>query len=821
MIILSFSILYLVLGMAPEPVATNLPKITVEPTELHLTHQRFGHRLLVTRTDPAGRARDLTSITQWISDNPRIADVQGGLILPHGDGETVVRAQIEGQKLEVPVRVKGLILDPPVSLRLELEPMLTRVGCNSGACHGAQHGKGDLKLSLFGADASADQNTLARESLGRRVNFLNPGASLVLLKPTGQVIHEGGKRLERGSRDCTILEKWIAGGCPDDQSALTPRITHLQVLPRERTYAQPNHRQQLLVLATFSDGSRRDVTADARYDSNTPNLVIVDRTGLATTLDRGEGIIMVRYLGLAAVSRLVTIPDDPRFTWSAPPSYNYIDDHIDTKLRAMRYLPAKLCTDEEFLRRATLDASGSLPRTTDVEAFLADPAPSREKRQRYVEDLLNRPEFALYWTLQWDDWLHNFGRFGTVKQMYSLRNWVQNALQTHLPLDQMVSQLITSRGNTYRRGEANFYRLHQGSENLAEAVAGIFLGIRLECAKCHQHPFERWTQDDYYGLAAYFARVGQKSTGEFGPVRGIYGNELEILVTARGEVRNPRSGKIKAPTPLGVGLPVDDPVDRRRALARWLTDSSNPLLARNLVNRHWAHFMGRGLVEPIDDLRDTNPPTNPELLDALTQDLINHHYDLRHLLRTIMNSRSYQLSSRAVPGSENDHAYHSHYYPRRLSAEAILDAVCQVTGVPEKFAGMPSGTRAIGLPSVMSADVKSYFLDVFGRPQRTFDKCECVRPANPNLAQVLHLMNGEWLHNKVSDPKGRLAQLIQANKSDGEIIQVFYTLAFGRRPGQQEIQDACRFIAQSPGRKEGLEDFLWTLCNCKEFLFNH
>ncbi len=802
---------------APDPVVT----VTVEPAALTLSHPRFGQRLLVTGIDKGGRPIDLTSGVRWSARDRAVADVQDGRVVPRGDGQTVVRALVAGKPLEVPVRVRGFQADPPASLRLEVEPQLTKAGCNAGACHGAQYGKGGFKLSLFGSEPDADHHVLSHDALARRVNVAEPAASLLLMKPNNQVSHEGGRRLPRGTRGYEALRHWIADGCPREDERKVPQVVGLEVVPRERVFTRRDCRQTLLVIATLSDGSRRDVTPDARFDSNTPGIVAVDADGLATTRDRGEGVVMVRYLGHAAVARLLVVPDRPAFTWPNPPVHNFIDELVDAKLKKMRYVPSPLCGDEEFIRRASLDATSTLPRPAEVDAFLADPAPSREKRRRYIDDLLRRPEFATYWTQQWDDWLHNFGRFGTIKPMLVLRSWVHASLRTNKPLDKFAAELITARGNTYRTGPANFYRLHQGPENLTEAVAGIFLGVRLNCARCHQHPFEKWTQDDYYSLAAYFARVGKKDGNEYGPVRGIYGGDLEILVAPSGEVRQPRTGRIMAPTPLGAGRPADDTVDRRRALARWLTDPSNALFARNLVNRHWAHFLGRGLVEPVDDLRDTNPPTNPELLDALARDLIAHGYDLRHLLRTIMNSRTYQLSSRAVAGNAADTTYYSHYYARRLKAEPLLDAICTVTGVLERFPGMPAGTRAIALPAVMSSDVRSYFLDVFGRPQRTFDKCECARAAQPNLAQVLQLMNGAWLHGKVSAPDGRLPALLKAGKSDAEIIRVLYRAAFARRPTAAEQQAAAQLIRLAPTRKEGLEDLLWTLCNCKEFLFNH
>jgi hypothetical protein len=795
--------------------------VTVEPTELTLSHPRFGHRLLVTGTDKAGRPLDLTAQTVWSAADKSVADVRNGRIVPRGNGQTVVRARVAGKELEVPVRVKGFHADPPISLRLEMQPVFTKAGCNSGACHGAQYGKGGFKLSLFGSDANADHGVITRDLLGRRVSAIEPAASLLLRKPNAEVSHEGGRRLPRGSRGYETLRHWIADGCPNEDERKGPKVLGLEVLPRERIFARRDCRQTLLVIARLSDGSQRDVTRDARFDSNTPGIVTVERDGLATTQSRGEGVVMVRYLGQAAVARVLVVPDDPKFTWPNPPAHNFIDKLIYAKLKKMRYVPSPLCSDEEFIRRTCLDVTGTLPKPEEVEAFLADRTPSAEKRRKWIDRLLTRPEFALYWTQQWDDWLHNFGRYGTIKPMLTLRNWVHASLRANKPMDRFATELITSRGNTYREGPANFYRLHQGPENLAEAAASIFLGVRLNCARCHQHPFEKWTQDDYQGLAAYFARIGKKYGSEYGPVRGIYGGDLEILVAQVGEVRHPRNGRIMRPTPLGANEPADDPTDRRKALARWLTSPSNLLFARNLVNRHWAHFMGRGLVEPVDDMRDTNPPTNPELLDALARDLIDHGYDLRHLLRTIMNSRTYQLSSRAVPGNSSDRRYYSHYQARRLSAEVLLDAVCAVTGVAEKFPNMPAGTRAIALPAVMSSDVRSYFLDVFGRPRRTFDKCECARAAQPNLAQVLHLMNGDWLHQKVSAANGRLPALLKAGRSDEEIIRTFYRAAFCRQPSADEQRAAARLVKLAPTRKEGLEDLLWTLCNCKEFLFNH
>jgi hypothetical protein len=801
-------------AVAAGPAPAGVVALTVEGGQVVLSHPRFGRLLPVTASGPTGDSADVTDQVAWESADPKVAefDAAAGRVVPRGNGRTTLTGRYGGATVTVPVAVSNFAADPPVSMALEIVPVLTKAGCNAGACHGSQYGKGGLKLSLFGSDPDADYVVLTRAGGSRRIDRVNPAAGLILAKPTMSVPHEGGLRFEVGSREYELLARWIRSGVPAEDSRRAARVTALAVYPAQREFRTLGVKQRLLALATFSDGSVRDVTRDARFDSNQPGAATVAADGTVSVVGRGEAAIMVRYMGAAAVGRVVVVRDDEAYAWPDPPAHNFIDEHVYAKLRRMKYVPSPLCTDEEFIRRACLDATGSLPRLEEVTAFLADPTPSRQKRARYIDDLLKRQEFVNYWTLKWGDWLRNSGDQQRQKPMLALHQWIKAGLRDAKPLDRMVVELVTARGSTFRNGPANFYRLNRGAPEIAETVAQTFLGIRLQCAKCHQHPFERWTQDDYYGLAAYFARIGNKADPEY----GLFGGAQDVVVNPTGEVTNPRTGRVMPPTPLGAGKPRDDPTDRRRALAAWMTDRNNLALARNFVNRFWAMLMGRGLVEPVDDLRDTNPPTHPELFDALARDLIARDYDLRHLLRTIMNSRTYQLSSAPVPGNAEDTQCYSRYYVKRLTAEQLLDAVCSATGVLEKFPLLPLGTRAIDLPD---PETPSYFLDIFGRPKREIT-CECERQGDPNMSQALHLINGDLLNGKVTGPSGRVAALLKTAKTDEQIIEELYLVALARRPKPAELDTARKLIKQAPSRKEGVEDLLWTLCNCKEFLFN-
>jgi hypothetical protein len=694
-----------------------------------------------------------------------------------------------------------------ISFRNEIVPVLTKLGCNQGACHGAQHGKGGFKLSLLGFEPEPDHTAIVKSAEGRRVTPFAPEESLLLLKPTLAVAHGGGKRLEPEGPAFRLIRAWLeqgaSGPAKDD-----PTVVSVKVSP-ESAVMDPDQEQRLAVAVRYSDGTERDVTDTARYDTLNEAVAKVDATGLARTVGQGETNIMVRYQGHAALARLTVPFARPReFEFTAA---NFIDEKAAAKWRSLGLVPSGLCTDAEFLRRAMLDTIGTTPTPAEVEEFLADCSP--DKRKALVERLLARPEYVDYWTLKWGDILRvNSAKLG-AQGMLAFNLWLRDCFRSNKPVSRMVEELVTAQGSIYTNGPANYYRVASSPDDLAETTAQVFMGVRLQCAKCHHHPFEAYGQDDYYGLAAYFARIKTKASDEF----GLFGRELVVYVAGNGDVRQPRSGQVMAPTPLNAPA-SDDPVDRRRALARWLTAGSNPWLARNVVNRYWGYLLGKGLVNPIDDLRETNPPSNPELLDALAEAFVAGAFDLKNLLRVILTSRVYQLSALATPENRLDTTYFTHYTIKRLSAEQALDAINQSTGTTEKFALKPQGTRAIALPD---NSTKSYFLDTFGRPLRVL-ACECERSSDPNLSQALNLINGDVVNGKVADPTGRLARWMEDPKvTDESLVKNLYLAAFNRPATPEEVTAAAALIAEAPSRALGAQDLFWGLLNSKEFLFNH
>ena len=653
----------------------------------------------------------------------------------------------------------------------------------------------------------SDYTAIVKSAEGRRVTPFAPDESLLLLKPTLAVGHGGGKKLAPDSREYRLIRRWLEQGAPGPIAG-EPTVTGLRVLPEHRRM-EPGQHQRLVVMATYSDGTERDVSDDARFNTLNEGVAQVDPAGLIKTLGQGETNIMARYEGHAALAR-ITIPyGEPKpFEFVAR---NAIDERAAAKWRELGLVPSGPSSDAVFLRRAMLDTIGTTPTPAEIEEFLADPAP--DKRDKLVDRLLDRPEYVDYWALKWGDLLRiNSEKLG-AQGMLAFNLWLRDAFRNNKPLSRMVEELVTAEGSIFTNGPANYFRVVNGPDDLAETTAQVFMGVRLQCAKCHHHPFEAYGQDDYYGLAAYFARIRTKGSREF----GLFGGEQVVYVDQAGEVRQPRTGKVMSPTPLG-SSPVDDPVDRRRALAHWLTSPKNVWLARNVANRYWGYLLGRGLVNPIDDLRETNPPSNPELLNALEQDFIASGFDLKHLLRSVLTSRVYQLSSFATPDNRQDTTYFTHYPAKRLTAEQLLDAINFATGTVEKFRKRPSGTRAISLPDTT---YPSYFLDTFGRPLRAI-ACECERSTDPNLSQALHLMNGDIVNRKVSQPDGRLAKLLKDPKlTDETLIQTLYAVTFNRPASSPELTAAQQLIHESPNRAAGAQDLFWGLLNSKEFLFNH
>lgn len=699
---------------------------------------------------------------------------------------------------------------PALSFSRDVIPVLTKSGCNAGACHGSFQGRGGLILSLWGFDPEVDYRALVTNARGRRVFTAAPDRSLMLRKPVMAVPHGGGKRLSLDSEAYAILRNWIAQGATPP-SAGDPRVVRIEVQPPELLLTRG---QQALVKVTavWSDGLQQDATRWSLFETSSEPVAAVSAEGMVTAGDSGRAAITVRFQGQVH-SVPVTVP----YGQATPPagiagSSHPIDRFVAAEWQKLGLEPAPLCTDAEFLRRASIDLIGSLPTTDEVRKFLNSTDPDR--RTKLIDELLARPEYADYWSIKWSDLLRAHRRVLGDKGLASFSGWLKQALRENRPLDAVVRELLTAQGNLYSSGPVAFYLVNTTPQDLAESTAQIFLGIRIQCARCHHHPFEVWGQDDYYGLSAFFSRVQRKDTRE----AGRFGGAQSVKLAAEGSLTNPDTGLVVPPHLFDRATAVEaSPDDLRKRLAEWITARDNPYFARNIVNRYWGYLFGRGLVEPIDDLRATNPASHPALFDMLARDFVSHGYDVRHLLKTICTSQTYQLAAEISPERDIDGMFFTHRIPRRLPAEVLLDAINQASGTVETFESFPPGTRAIALPDPA---VPSKFLETFGRPLRV-TTCECERPSKPDLRQVLHLLNSEAVHKKACADQGRVGRLIAAGKTDGEIVEDLYLATLSRPPLPDEVETCQRLIASAPSRADGLHDLLWTLINVTEFSFNH
>jgi len=709
--------------------------------------------------------------------------------------------------------------DGPVVFSRDVVRVLTKAGCNSGACHGSFQGRGGFRLSLLGFDPLADYEAIVRQARGRRVMPSSPERSLILLKPTSSVPHGGGHRLDLDSDAYRILQSWLREGMPAP-GASDPHVVALRVEP-STVVLQPGNVGQLQIAAEWSDGVLQPVTNWALYESTQDTVAEVSESGEVRVRQSGGATITVRYLGQSAAVPVLAPFDGPVVT-DFPPLQNFIDEAMSRQWQQLRLPPAPLADDYEFVRRVYLDLIGTLPNLDEVRRFVG--APAAGKRAALIDELLERPEYVDYWTLKWSDLLRAHRRSLGEKGLATFNAWLREALRTNRPADQLARELLTAQGNLYQNGAAAFFFVDQTPEELAETTAQVFLGVRLQCAKCHHHPYEAWSQDDYYGLAAVFARIQRKDTQE----NGRFGGAQSVRLVLKSDLQNPSTGAVVAPHIFGQPLDADGPRDDpRRELAQWLTSADNPYFARNVVNRYWGHMLGRGLVEPMDDLRPTNPASHPQALDALALDFVQHGYDLKHLLRVIGNSSTYQLAAEFAPQRDQNGMFFTHRRPRRLPAEVLLDAINLAAGVDEKFNSdasgrfgntlVPSGTRAIALPD---PTVNSDFLDVFGRPNRT-TACECDRGSRSDLRQVLQLANGDEIHKKIVDSEGRIARRMAEGATDVELIDELYLTTCCRPPEDHERATVLKLLAATPARKEGLEDLLWALVNSTEFVFNH
>lgn len=706
----------------------------------------------------------------------------------------------------------------PISFRNQVIPVLTKAGCNSGACHGAAAGKNGFGLTLRGYDPAADYDTITRQAGGRRVNKMEPAKSLILLKPTETVPHMGGTRFKVGSPEYNIISGWIASGLPGPRDG-DPRLKSIEVAPGDRTL-DAGATIPLRVTARFTDGSTADVTRWAKYGSADETVAHVEDDGNVTIKGPGETAVSVSFLTGVALARVrspfpVSIPES---SYARPAGAGAIDDLVLRKLRELHIAPAPLCTDSEFIRRAYLDAAGILPTRAEVEGFLADTSP--DKRAALVDRLLERDEFVDYWAYKWSDVLLVSSRALGKNNVRDFYGWIRGAVKSNLPWDKFVYALTTAVGRTDENGAANYYLIHRSPIDLAENYTQAFLGLTLTCARCHNHPMEKWTQVDYYGFANLFARVSVKDDASMSGKA----DTATVFSTPDGDVLHPRLGVPMAPRPLdGKPMVAHATEDRREYLARWATSPTNTLFSRAVVNRVWANFFGRGLVHPVDDLRFTNPASNEPLFEAVTEQFVREGFDVKALIRHIMTSAAYQRAAATTTGNAKDDRFYSHYLIRRLSAEVILDAYSQVTGEPQVFTGFPKGTRALQLPDTR---VDSYFLNVFGRPERVITSA-AERMQDPTLPQALHAINGETLNGKLKADDGIVARLVREAKSDGEAIDEIYLSALSRPPSQAERDGllarlgASGAAATEADRRARLEDLAWAVLTSREFLFNH
>ena len=809
----------LILALLPDAESSG-PHLQIVPPSVRLDGPKDRQRFLIGDVDAGQWVADRTGTASFVSDHPTIAKVSSdGTVTPVRNGTATITATVAGRTARALVSVENVERDDSWSFRNHVEPVLTKIGCNSGACHGALAGKNGLRLSLRAYAPEVDYDVLTRQALGRRVLRSAPAESPMLLKPTGAIEHGGGVRIATESLEYRVLSEWIAAGAPGPKAS-DPRITGLKVYPTAARLAKGD-RQQVLVQAIFSDGRVEDVTRWAKFSSADDTVVKVDDAGLAKVEGSGEASISILYA--TQVQRVtVTSPFekkvDPALFQQAR-RVNPIDEQSLAKLESLQIPPSPDCDDATFLRRASLDATGTLPTRAEVEKFLADPDP--EKRVKLVDRLLGSSEYVDYWSYKWSDLLLVSSNKLPGPAMWAFYRFVRENVANNTSWDKLARAIVTAKGETLKNGAANYFVLHRDPIDLTESASMAFLGLSLTCARCHNHPMEKWTQDQYYGMASLFSRVQLKD--------GAAAGEVIVIPAAEGEIRHPRTGAVMAPQPLDAkAVPRESRADRREAFADWLAQPDNPYFARAIVNRVWRNFFGRGLIDPEDDLRATNPASDEPLMDWLVADFRAHGHDIKHLIRTIMTSATYARSSVPVPGNASDGKYLSHYPVKRLPAEVLLDAIARVTGVPTNFPGYPTGWRSLQLPD---SKVESVFLSTFGRPER-LNTCSCERSSEPSMTQALGLTNGATINEKLRDAKGAVAKAVAAGTTDSAIIDDLFLSALSRKPTDGERKRVLDVLADgasgqsdpklaAEARRGAIEDLYWATLTGNEFLFNH
>ena len=779
-------------------------EIVVRPTLIRLDRPESSQQVLVTGSDPAGRPVDLTRKASFRVLDPKIAGIdRNGRVEPREEGRTRLVVEVAGTRSDVEILVEGQTTPRPVSFQHEVIPILTKARCNAAACHGKAEGQNGFKLSVFGYDPVADHEALVHESRQRRVVLTAPGSSLLIRKSSAETPHGGGRMIKPGSLSYRRLSRWVAEGARFAVGGV--RVTAVVIEPPSRTLHEKEF-QQIQVTAIDADGRRHCVTSEAEFSSNAELVAHVDESGWVQAGDvAGEAVILVRYMGQVAACRITRPRPDVKF--ARPAVQNFIDDLAWDKLAQLGLPPSARADDAMFLRRVFLDTIGTLPTATEARRFLADRHPDR--RRRLVDRLLGRDEYADFHALRWADILRVDRDRVTPEGAVAMTGWLKQQFAKNRPYDAFAREILIARGDTLAAGPAALYRVLEKPEELSRSISQLFLGVRIECAQCHHHPFEKWSQTDYFAFAGFFTGLKRKS---------LPGGNQALLVTAGSDLKHARSGELVPTRALGATAAADFTrvSDRREVLADWMTSPENPFFARAIANRLWAHYFGRGLVEPIDDLRETNPAVNEPLLAAVASHLVEVKFDLKAFTRTLVGSRLYQLSSVARAENNDDLQNFSHAIPKALPAEVLLDAICQVTGVPEKFNGWPRGYRAI---QIWDNRMPSYFFRIFGRPVRA-SVCECERSNEPSISQALHLINSPEIQAKLIAENGMARRLANSKLNHDAIIDELFLSTVSRFPRDDE-RTLFREVFATTDRREAVADCLWTLLNSKLFLYNH
>lgn len=801
-------------GFAAEPAAAAAAKSTpptgagvqlsVFPASIDLTTSRDYQSFIATVRRPDDVTLDVTDTATWSLADQQFGRIEGNQVFPLSDGETELICDYGGQQIRVPVKVSRSAETLPLSFEKDIVPILTRSGCNTGSCHGAARGKDGFMISLFGYDPNGDYHRVTREIGMRRINLAVPNESLLLTKAVGQVPHSGGKLFGQDSVYYAMILEWLRAGALADAEA-PPKVTSLDIFPPQAVIEGKDSTQRFIAVAHYDDGTTRDVTNLSAFMTNNETSAAIDQDGLVTAGARGEAFVMARFETKTEGRQVLVLPTDLQY--EAPEiTGNYIDQLVGKKLNQLRILPSGLCTDEEFLRRVTIDITGQLPTEEEYNEFMADQAD--DKRSALIERLLGRKEFSEIWAMKFAQLLMiKSSNQVSYKSAFLYNQWLTDKFAKNVPVDQMVRELLGSTGGTFSNPATNYYQIERDTLKRAENVAQVFMGIRTQCAQCHNHPLDRWTMDDYYGFAAFFCQTGTKNAEDY--------REQIIYDRRSGEVKHPVSGQTMVPQFLG-GEPVDTKgQDRRVVMAEWLTSPENPYFSTSIANRVWAHFMGVGTVDPVDDIRVSNPPTNPELFQELGNKLAEYNFDFRQLVRDICNSQAYQRSASPNESNRTDTRNYAYAVVRRIPAEMMLDCVSQVTNTNEKFRGLPLGARAV---QIADGKTSTYFLDTFGRAPRD-TVCDCEASTDPSLSQALHLLNGSSTNGKIT--QGKVVTDLLEGSTPEQALDRLYVRCLSRYPTEAERAELLAAVNASPSPKEGLEDIFWAILNSREFVFNH